>query len=45
MVSLELGGGQLLARVTLDAAARLRLRPGKQVLALVKAMSLDLLEE
>ncbi len=45
LVSLELGGGQLLARVTLDAAGRLGLRPGKQVLALVKAMSVDLLTE
>ncbi len=45
LVSLELGGGQLLARVTLDAASRLGLRPGRSVLALIKAMSLDLLQE
>ncbi len=45
LVSLELGGGQLLARVTLDAANRLSLHPGRSVLALIKAMSLDLLQE
>ncbi len=45
LVSLELGGGRLLARVTLDAAERLGLRPGRAVLALIKAMSLDLLED
>ncbi len=45
LVSLELGGGQLLARVTLDAARRLGLHPGRSVLALIKAMSLDLLQE
>ena len=45
LVSLELGGGSLLARVTLDAACRLGLRPGRQVLALVKAMSVELLQE
>jgi molybdate transport system ATP-binding protein len=42
VVGLELGGGVLLARVTLDAAERLRLRPGRTVLALVKAMSVEL---
>ena len=45
LVSLELGGGRLLARVTLDAASRLGLCPGRAVLALIKAMSLDLLQE
>ncbi len=42
LVSLELGGGQLLARVTMDAAQRLRLRPGASVLALIKSMSVEL---
>lgn len=41
LVSLELGGGPLLARVTIDAAERLRLAPGRPVLALIKAMSVD----
>ncbi len=45
LVSLELGGGQLLARVTLDAANRLGLGPGRRVLALVKAMSVELVQE
>ncbi len=45
LISLEAGGGQLLARVTMDAARRLGLGPGRQVLALIKAMSLDLLQE
>jgi spermidine synthase len=39
----ELGSGEvrLLARITPDAVARLGLRPGKPVLALVKSMSVD----
>ena len=39
----ELGSGEarLLARITPDAVARLRLRPGVSVLALVKSMSVD----
>ena len=45
LISLALGGGRLLARVTLDAATRLGLQPGKQVLALIKAMSVELLQE
>ena len=45
MVSLEVSGGELLARVTVDAARRLGLGPGRGVLALVKAMSLDLVAE
>ena len=45
LVSLELGGGQLLARVTLDAANRLGLGAGRRVLALVKAMSVELVQE
>jgi molybdopterin-binding protein len=42
-VELDVGGGQLLSRVTLDAAQRLRLRPGLRVLALVKSMSVETL--
>jgi molybdate transport system ATP-binding protein len=45
LVSLEVGGGQLLARVTLDAADRLNLMPGKRLLALVKAMSVELRQD
>jgi molybdate transport system ATP-binding protein len=43
LVELDVGGGQLLARVTMDAAERLQLRPGVRVLALVKAMGVELL--
>jgi len=44
LVQLELvGGGQLLSRVTVDAAERLGLRHGMVVLALVKAVSVELL--
>ena len=43
LVELDVGGGQLLARITLDAAERLRLRPGTRVVAMVKAMSAELL--
>ncbi len=43
LVELSLdGGGELLSRVTLDAVARLGLRVGGRVLALVKAMSPEL---
>ncbi len=45
MVSLALGGGRLLARITFDAAARLDLRPGKPVLALIKSMSVELVQD
>ena len=41
LVELDVGGGQLLSRITLDAAERLRLRPGTAVLALVKSMSVE----
>ncbi len=41
LVELDVGGGQLLSRVTVDAAERLALRPGKAVLALVKSMSVE----
>jgi molybdate transport system ATP-binding protein len=43
VVELDVGGGQLLARITLDAADRLHLRPGLRVLALVEAMSVQVL--
>jgi len=43
LVELDVGGGQIVARVTMDAAERLRLRPGVQVLALIKAMGVELL--
>lgn len=43
MVELDIGGGQLVSRMTLDAAERLRLRQGAQVLALVKAVSVEAL--
>jgi molybdate transport system ATP-binding protein len=43
LVELDLdGGGQLLSRITLDAADRLGLRPGGKVLALIKAVSVEL---
>ncbi len=42
-VAIDGGAGPLLARVTLDAARRLDLRPGERVLALVKSMSVDVL--
>jgi len=44
MVELATGPARLLARVTPDAVARLGLRPGKPVLALVKSMSVDVLK-
>jgi molybdate transport system ATP-binding protein len=43
LVTIDGGGGPLLARVTLDAARRLNLRRGEPVLALVKSMSVDVL--
>ncbi len=43
MVELATGEARLLARVTPDAVARLALRPGKPVLALVKSMSVDVI--
>ncbi len=43
LVGLATCGGALLARVTLDSASRLGLRPGVAVLALIKAMSVELL--
>jgi molybdate transport system ATP-binding protein len=43
LVEIDVGGGVLLARITLDAAERLRLRPGARVLALIKSMSVELL--
>jgi molybdate transport system ATP-binding protein len=43
LVELDVGGGQLLSRITMDAAERLQLRPGMRVLALVKSMSVEML--
>jgi molybdate transport system ATP-binding protein len=43
LVELDVGGGQLLSRITMDAAARLGLRPGVRVLAMIKSMSVELL--
>jgi molybdate transport system ATP-binding protein len=43
LVEIEVGGGQLLSRVTMDAADRLHLRAGLRVIALVKSMSIELL--
>ena len=43
LVELDIGGGQLVSRMTLDAADRLRLRQGAPVLALVKSMSVETL--
>jgi molybdate transport system ATP-binding protein len=43
LVEIDVGGGQLLSRITMDAAERLHLRPGTQVLALIKSMSVELL--
>ena len=45
LVELDVGGGQLLSRITLDAAERLALRPGMAVLALVKSMSVELVAQ
>jgi molybdate transport system ATP-binding protein len=43
LVELDLdGGGQLLSRITRDAAERLDVRPGAKVLALIKAVSVEL---
>lgn len=44
MVELGSGEARLLARITPDAVARLGLRPGVAVLALVKSMSVDVLK-
>jgi molybdate transport system ATP-binding protein len=41
LVELDVGNGQLLARMTLDAADRLYLQAGMRVLALVKAVSVE----
>ncbi len=43
LVELDVGGGLLLARITQDAAQRLRLRPGVRLLAMIKSMSVDVL--
>ena len=43
LVELDAGGGQLLARITMDAANRLQLRAGMRVLAMVPSMSVEVL--
>ncbi len=43
LLELDIGGASLLARITQDAASRLNLAPGSGVLALIKAMSVELL--
>jgi molybdate transport system ATP-binding protein len=43
LVEVEVGGGQLLSRITMDAAERLALRPGTRVLAMIKSMSVELM--
>jgi molybdate transport system ATP-binding protein len=45
VISVEVSGGQILSRITLDAARRLGLQPSKQVLVLIKSMSVELLQE
>jgi molybdate transport system ATP-binding protein len=41
LVELDVGGGTILSRITLDAAERLRLRPGSKVLAFIKSVSVE----
>jgi molybdate transport system ATP-binding protein len=41
LVELDIGGGQLLARITLDAAERLSLRNGMRVVAMIQAFSVQ----
>ena len=43
LVELDVGGGMLLARITVDAADRLILAPGSHVFAMVQAMSVQTL--
>jgi molybdate transport system ATP-binding protein len=45
LVAIDGGAGPLLARITMDAARRLDLRPGERVRALVKSMSVDVLTD
>ncbi len=44
MVEIAVGGTMLLARVTPDATERLGLTPGSRILALVKSMSIELVD-
>ena len=44
LVALDADGAALLSRITPDAVARLDLRPGAAVLALVKSMSVEVLD-
>jgi molybdate transport system ATP-binding protein len=43
LVELDVGGGQLLSRTTIDSAQRLGLRPGMRVLAMVEATAVQTL--
>ena len=43
LVEIEAAGAPLLSRITPDAVARLGLRPGAEVLALVKSVSVEVL--
>ena len=44
LVEVAIGGGSILSRVTPDAIARLALAPGAQVSALIKSMSIEILD-
>ena len=41
LVEIDVGGGTILSRITLDAAQRLELRPGTRVLAFIKSVSIE----
>jgi molybdate transport system ATP-binding protein len=43
LVEIDVGGGSILSRITVDAAERLRLRPGASVLAFIKSMSVEVI--
>ena len=43
LIEIDVGGGVLLSRITMDAADRLRLRSGTRVLALIKSMSIEVI--
>jgi molybdate transport system ATP-binding protein len=43
LVEIDVAGGSLLSRITLDAARRLELRPGIRVLAFIKSVSIEVL--
>ncbi len=43
LIEIDVGGGVLLSRITMDAAERLRLRSGTRVLAMIKSMSIEVI--